>query len=131
LLDEAICSPAPSHPQRLWLESDFSKGVSRINPTLKPGEEEEFLPARVEVWGCGDARLTELQKKEKARDRLAAEQRQRAKRPTDWADSPDKLILNMAGIGVDQVAQIDVGKEKTASSGRARSNSISDHDHNQ
>lgn len=115
----------------LWLENDFSKGLSRINPTLRPGEMEEFIPARVEVWGCGDSRLTELQMREKARDRLAVEQRQRAKRPTDWADSPDKVILNMVNIGVDHIAQIDVGREKAASTTRGRSGSVSDHDHNQ
>eukprot|EP00051_Salpingoeca_urceolata_P025324 m.451715 g.451715 ORF g.451715 m.451715 type:complete len:459 (+) comp20324_c4_seq2:851-2227(+) len=82
----------------LWLSDDLSKGVCRVFPWVAPGCYEEFSVATLEVWGCGDLRLTAQQALELKRDDHFHEHRQKAQRPGRWEENADRVLLNMAGV---------------------------------
>lgn len=82
----------------LWINEDFAHGVARFFPWVAPGHYEEFDIATVEVWGCGDLRLTELQAQELKREDHFHEKRQQAQRPGRWEDNVDRMLLEMAGV---------------------------------
>lgn len=86
---------------RLKLSSDLQKGhLTNFGPHAA-GEAYDFDVAAVEVWGCGDRKVSEEQHKQQRRNLQAAEQRQMVKRPARWEDNPDRVLLGMAGLQVE------------------------------
>lgn len=90
----------------LWIESDLMSGILRCDPSLPPGTPREFRIQTIEVWGCGPPEAAAGQSLRRAQDRRAAEQRQQVRNPGDWLENPDRFLLDLGGISVDETSRI-------------------------
>ena len=89
----------------LWLSEDLSTGIIRCDPRYAVGTSTNFDIATVEVWGCGKPSAAAGQDYERKRDILMAEQRRKAKLTVDWAENPDRYLLQLGGVTVDYAQQ--------------------------
>ncbi|EGD80121.1 hypothetical protein PTSG_10395 [Salpingoeca rosetta] len=104
-------NPSQQDTALLWLDSSFSSATTTFCEGAADTHQTLNID-RIEVWGCGGDDALSQQDRQRKRDQLAAEQRQRAKRPgaEDWSDSVDRQLLSMAGVlTLDEQAREDVG----------------------
>lgn len=102
----AIGSDPSFHHAMLWVPSDLQTGIIRFDPTLPPGTARQININTVEVWGCAVPQAMQAQAFQRAREAQAVEQRQKVRNPGDWMDNPDRFLLGLAGISVDNVSRM-------------------------
>jgi len=91
--------PEAPETATLWLNPTLDSGFSSCASGSPLAVPKPIKIWRVEVWGCGTAAALSRQETERLRERQAAEKKQMAHRPNaaEWHDSPDRLLLTMAG----------------------------------
>eukprot|EP00045_Choanoeca_perplexa_P004948 m.41991 g.41991 ORF g.41991 m.41991 type:complete len:447 (-) comp12846_c0_seq1:853-2193(-) len=99
----------------LWLNADLSAGRCSCHSTQPKGVHVDIAIGSVEVWGCGGDQALSGQERERRRDQMMVEQRQKARRPraSEWLDSPDRAILDMGGALKAEDARIDIKHART------------------
>eukprot|EP00042_Codosiga_hollandica_P048192 m.535075 g.535075 ORF g.535075 m.535075 type:complete len:481 (-) comp57610_c0_seq1:261-1703(-) len=86
----------------IWLTSTCSSATVDFSGLWPSGPLSASVSVQsMEIWGCGDPALTDAQQRERKRDDGFALQRQKAKHPDRWEDSPDFFLLKAAGVAVD------------------------------
>eukprot|EP00053_Salpingoeca_punica_P023452 m.10133 g.10133 ORF g.10133 m.10133 type:complete len:468 (-) comp5133_c0_seq1:315-1718(-) len=101
--------PSTAASALLWIQDDMQTLVMKYAPLANHAEPLTDRIRTVEVWGCGTSETALKQQRQRQRDLLAAEQKQKVKRLGTW-EGEDRYLMELAGLNVD--AQIDIRAEK-------------------